>query len=226
MSVRRTYTNSVAIFVDDLESNFEDAHHCKPVMTIRSSHGKRIPTNHSFWKQCSMLEFQKAEDAKNPIFLHNSGMDLKTIRELQRNLKDGKHPNIKMVFFDWDRTLSAFDGLFKNMTAFIKEWESKHCWEVVRDQMFGGKLRIRELMNLLNMLQENKRVQIITNQDTPVDIRAILRKVAKDFDLPLLAKLPVWAYSDRKKHGHQFKSKFAWMRKQLGSDTCDVHPKS
>ena len=189
-------------------------------MIIRAQVGQRIRSNDPFWSKCSMKDLKAYDDDKDPIFYRNSGVSLHHLKEMQTKLKNGGHKNIKKVFFDWDRTLSAFDGLFE--TRLIGKWIRDGCWEIIRDQMFGGTKRLKLLIDLLVELQKQKRVQIVTNQETPTGIRNVLKQLASDFDKPALARVPIWAYKTREKLSHKYVSKFVWLRKELGSDSCDA----
>lgn len=220
MAKTRTYENSNAIFVDDMEFNFDDKHECKPVMIIRAQLGQRIRASDPFWDKCNMKDLKAYEDEKDPIFYRNSGISIHHLKEMQKKLKNHGHKNIEKVFFDWDRTLSAFDGLFD--TYLIAKWIRNGCWDIIRDQMFGGAKRIKLLVDLLVELQQQKRVQIVTNQETSTGIRHVLRQLASDFDKPSLARIPVWAYKSREKLSSKYVSKFLWLRKELGAATCDM----
>ena len=219
MPVKRSYANSVAIFVDDLEANFEDRDKCKPVMIIKSDLGKRIKKNDPIWKKGMLEAVLKIEKESSPMFFKESGISVQALRVMKRKLKDAGHPNIRTVFFDWDRTLSAFDGLFN--PSIIPRMRKDGSWPHIRDKMFGGKIRLKLVVEILSMLQEQKRVQIVTNQSDESFIKKFLSEISTDFQEPLLLKVPIWAYRNRKKLGVHLTSKFAWLRRELGPGNCE-----
>jgi len=218
MPPKRSYENSIAIFVDDLDSNFEDKHKCKPVMLIKARLGKRILKSDPFWDKCSLHKLLEFEDEKDPLFYRDSGISSSDLQTMMNKLKNMQHPNIKKVFFDWDRTLSAFDGIFD--TNLIPHMKKDKCWDLIRDQMFGSRKRLNLIVDVLCMLHEQKRVQIVTNQDSPISIKRILKELAEDFKKPMLTKIPIWAYDKRKNIGKEFTSKFSWLRRELGKEEC------
>jgi hypothetical protein len=90
----------------------------------------------------------------------SNGIDLEQIQELKEWCKKNKKQE-KIVFFDWDRTISITDGFF-----YLHNTTKKQLKQYLK-YILGGKERFKELQVLFKYLHKKKvNVYILTNNST------------------------------------------------------------
>lgn len=201
-----------AVFFDDQPSNFEDKELCESVLIVRSRAGRH---DKSFVKRFPFMA--SWEDDGEAMFFKDAGVPEADLRAWANHLATEQSHHIRLVVFDWDRTLSTWDGLNGGATAaWIRGARKRGVWPALRDALFITGRRARVLAGLLSLLQTQRRVNIVTNQGDSRAVKAVLNALAQDFRLPNLAQVPVMARKERKNA-----TKFEFFRSKL-KEECDL----
>lgn len=178
-----------AVFFDDQKRNFHNAAGiCPTTLNIHSRLGTRI-------KSPPFPRLKNVHD----LMYKDAGISLPDLKRWHRIFASDKSDHVKKVFFDWDRTLSSWDGLpaHGKPATWINEAKKDGMWEKYLDSLFGSEARLQAVIDLLVLLQEQKRVMIVTAQEDGTSIRAILRALATDYKAPQLAKVRVVGNKER-----------------------------
>jgi hypothetical protein len=208
-----------AVFFDDQLFNFEDQDLCRTVFNVKSRLGQKVTNQSAVWKKLPANLFQWAyeDDDEDSILYKNAGLSINVLYQWHQKLIDNSD---MIAFFDWDRTITSWDGLCGEDTGkWIQKCRREKAWESVREFMFGNKARLDILVTLLSMLSQQDRVYIVTNQENSRGIKAVLKALAKDYEQPSLNHIPVMAWEER---GNITKFQFF---KEILRDKCNIRTK-
>ena len=212
--------SAIALFADDLEDNLTDQYKCQRVMIYKPPQGRRMRPDDPFWSagpfaKIKALEAQEGID----IFYRGAGIPVRKLKEFTQAFENGGHPNIRVVFLDFDRTLSSWDDLFgENTAVWIAGWRRSGHWETVRNTLFGSATRCKALVAFLAAL--GNRATVISNQGDNFAIKTMLEELANDYKHPDLLKIPVLCRAERRNV-----RKFTAIRRILGATACARKPK-
>lgn len=171
-----------AVFFDDQVHNFKDRHHCPRVRNVKSREG------------VAARAYAVDEDLADLVY-RGAGLTEAALRSWHAALRAS--PHVKMAFFDWDRTLTSWDGLPANSARWIATARRNGTWMQIRRSLFGSDSRARAVAEILALLQPDGRAQIVTAQADGKSIKPVLRALAVDFGLPAVARVPVYGLRER-----------------------------
>ena len=96
----------------------------------------------------------------NWMFSVTNGITEKQIQELEHWCFDQRN-KYKMVFFDWDRTLSTMEGLFQELPELYRDHPNYMC--AYAEYILGGKRRLERLRKMFAFLTKHHvQVYILT----------------------------------------------------------------
>jgi hypothetical protein len=184
------------LFFDDNRTHFKERDLCACVLALLSPAGTRTELP---------AAFRDDEDVSGLHAYRGGGLSTSSLRTLDEKWSAGELPLLKLVVFDWDQTVSRWNGLpfrLDHVLARLTPTQRKTLWR----SMLGSD----ERRALLKRLLTRPEAHIVTNQSHADPIRHVLKAWGREFD-----GVKVVGRQERRQ-----RSKFSYIRSMVKNE-CD-----